>query len=392
MKNTAKKLLAMLLALCMVVGMLAGCTGSTTPTDAPKTDDTKTGTEDTNSGEEEKQFTVAMLGGDFTSGMGLQLKKTLGYTADALGIKLMLVEMGQDQEAGVTATENAITAGANLILTGEPNYGIIEACDKAGVIFGICCNYYDDPNMLKRAMESPYFYGQIAEEDYNTMTDAMQTLYDSGSRKIAWISNPQGVSTTHDIRVKAIEDFVAAHSDMEVVASYRGLSEYTETLQQFMAVHPEIDGLTGTLGGEYFASALEGAGLAGTGKVKFAAFDLTDGSAMKNGDQVWMSTGQPNSFALAMILGYNLWLGKDILGEANAKDQVFQRPYLPIHGYEEYENYMELCEGDVPFYDADQVRALCVKFNPDVSFEDFKALESTYNIPSLVEYRNSKSN
>lgn len=126
--------------------------------------------------------------------------------------------------------------------------------------------------------------------------------------------------------------------------------------------------------------------------MKFAAFDLTDGSAMKNGDQVWMSTGQPNSFALAMILGYNLWLGKDILGEANAKDQVFQRPYLPIHGYEEYEKYMELCEGDVPFYDADQVRALCVKFNPDVSFEDFKALESTYNIPSLVEYRNSKSN
>lgn len=229
--------------------MVLGCTGSTTPTDAPKTDDTKAGTEDTNSGEEEKQFTVAMLGGDFTSGMGLQLKKTLGYTADALGIKLMLVEMGQDQEAGVTATENAITAGANLILTGEPNYGIIEACDKAGVIFGICCNYYDDPNMLKRAMESPYFYGQIAEEDYNTMTDAMQTLYDSGSRKIAWISNPQGVSTTHDIRVKAIEDFVAAHSDMEVVASYRGLSEYTETLQQFMAVHPEIDGLTGSLGG-----------------------------------------------------------------------------------------------------------------------------------------------
>lgn len=44
-----------------------------------------------------------------------------------------------------------------------------------------------------------------------------------------------------------------------------------------------------------------------------------------------------------------------------------------------------------PFYDADQVRQLCVKFNPDVSFADFQALESTYNIPSLVSYRDSKA-
>jgi simple sugar transport system substrate-binding protein len=321
----------------------------------------------------------------FTDKLGAQFKKVLEYTAKQFGCEMIFQEWPTvDTEGIVEANENLIEAGCDGIVTGFVTPATIDACEKANIPYVQACGVITDAQLLETAMKTKTYVGSISEDDYQAGYDLVQGLYDSGVRKMAYVAATPGTSSAHDNRVRGIEQFLKDHTDMQLVTNYRSsnMSEMADGVRQIWTAYPEIEGIASTGVGEPVISAIYADGL--QSKIKFACVDILEDTDvyLNDGTMVWTAGGQYPTMQIAFTLLYNFLSGHDMITD---KSEFLYRNFMYIRTPEDYENYGKYMEGEIPAYSGNELKKLCVVYNPDATLDMVKEYDKAYSIQDVVE-------
>lgn len=125
-----KKILALLLAAFMVIGLLAGCTGNDTPaSDAPATDAPATDAPAT-SAPNGTELNVGVFYYTYDDAYISSVRGALDSALDAKGIKYTNYNCNNEQGTQNTSIQTAITGGANLLIVNLVTSGSSEAAEQ----------------------------------------------------------------------------------------------------------------------------------------------------------------------------------------------------------------------------------------------------------------------
>lgn len=371
-----KRIISALLIAAMAVGLLAGCSDSSE--DAGNTENTDASSEE---GATDRDFTFGFNYMSYSDALGQRIQRVTQNTCDILGIEANYAEFGYDMENTIGTIQNQIEMGVDAVSGSFAYAEILQMCEENGVIQMYPSGYINDESMLDYISSMEYFGGMITEDDYEAAQDAVETLYEAGCRNIGLITMPEGISDFMDDRNRGVRDAVAAHDDMNLIVDYQGMpGEYGEALSQWLTVYPELDGVVNTSNDGTCEAAIYAAGA--EDDVKLAVFDLQDGTkdAIRDGVVAWCATGQENTWVISMLLAYNQLCGKDLLED---NTEVLHRPFLYIRNAEDVDTYEEYVDGDIPVYNEEEIKALVVDYNSDVTLEDFIEVNENYSIEDI---------
>lgn len=369
-----KKLISILLVAVLAIGLLAGCGSSRNSTAPAETEAAP-----------KRDFTFGFNYMTYSDALGKRIQKVTQTTADILGVETNYAEFGYDMENAIGTVQNQIEMGVDAVSASFAYAEILQMCEEKNVIQMFPSNFISDPSMLEYISGMSSFGGMICEDDYAAAVNAVDTLYENGCRNIGLITMPDGLADFMDNRNNGVRDAVAKYDDMNLIVDYQGMpGGFGEALSQWLSVYPELDGVVNTSNDGTCEAAVYSAGA--EGKVKLAVFDLQDGTkdAIRDGVVVWCATGQENTWVISMILAYNQLCGKDLIEDNTA---VYFRPFLYIRNEEDIETYDLYVDGDIPVYNEEEIKALLVDYNPDVTIDDIIALNEAYSIENIRDRR-----
>ncbi|HHW49257.1 MAG TPA: sugar ABC transporter substrate-binding protein [Clostridiaceae bacterium] len=389
-----KRFISIAVCICMLAVLVSGC-GSAKNSNSKNESTTASGAASSanaaSSGEEKTdapKFKVGFSYFSFTDQLGAELKKQLEYVAKGFGCEIVFKEWTSLDVESMTATNEAlIEEGCDGIISVMATPAMIEACDKAGVHLVQIASTLTDPEAVKAAQASDYYVGSVTANDYDVGYSMAKALYDAGTRNIAYISIPPGMSSAHDDRIKGIEKFAEEHSsDFKIITNFRTAdsSKYVEGFRQIMAANPEIDGMIQTGNSGTVIATIYSDGL--KDKVKFATVDVKEDTRkyLEDGTMVFVAGGQGYLASFTFVLLYSQMAGKPLLPKED-RTETLKLKYIHMKSGEDYDNYMKYIEGDIPAYSIDELKALSPVFNPDATVENLKKVMDTYSLEDVVQ-------
>ena len=405
-----KKFLAFVLAGVMIF-TLAGCGG----TDSSPSSDSQTAEEAVsdkaspdNSGEtvgtseiyftpgeltiadasELSRYKIAFSYYAFTDKLGLQFKAAIQYLCDAYNCEAVFYEFGSTTDDQVTNTEAVLAAGDvdGLIFVGATP-SVVAVAQKYNVPYVAVCGF---PSLEEEIQSLPgydCFLGAVVDDDVWAGNQAMQALYDAGSRNTCLSGATQGLVKSHDDRAKAYRDYIASHDDMNSLTESYTMMETANDISTFAASFAGIiDGIFFTAGSDAIYLTMETEGITG-GDVKIAAVDISSqtGTYLQDGTQVWTCGGQYGTAEMGFAVLYSyLADGTRLIDDVT---KPVTRQYLEIANYDDYMTYCKYVESDIPAYTADEIAAYIPYFTNGVTIADYEAEAVNYSLDSLSSRR-----
>lgn len=358
-----KKIVALILSLCMMLSLFAVCGGAASAEELPK-------------------MRVGLFYGDFTSKLGEQFVGCLKYLEDGLNIEIVLIEGGFGETAIATLEGVASAGSVDGIISAS---GISPAFLKAagGIpMIGIGSSFPSDPAEVQEVASYENFLGCIVDSDYNAGYAAAEAMYAAGCRNLCLAGLTQGLSSAHDSRVRAVKDFIAEHPDYVLLTEDYSRAQYANAISNFAAAFPEMDSLFTSSCNDAVFTALTSEGL--MGYVKLGTIDITESTRdyFENGTLAYVAGGQYGSaqVALAILLNY-LYDGVKIIADTTVP---MDRDYIVITSVEEFDQYLTYVDGEVPIYNVDEVKSMIQAYNPDASFESIEAVNAAYSIEDVI--------
>lgn len=303
--------------------------------------------------------------------------KVLDYTAEQFGCEMIYTEWtAYDAESILAGYENEVQAGADAVIGILVTGGFLEYMNKTETYWCVACHPLDD-SLREQALADPYFCGDITEDDYLCGYQLAEKLYNAGCRQVGLMSSAPG-DTTHDPRCRGFYDFIEEHPDMECIAEDRQSAGASATrFDEFVAAHgTKLDGIGLTGGNASLPAAIISAGFADS--IKYAAIDIQGDvrTDLEDGLCVGVAGGQYPTTQLAFVMLYNA------LASDGAKvidlTETLLRPMLWMDTVEDYDNYITYMEGDIPAYTGDELKELCLAYNPDATVESIQAQIEAY--------------
>lgn len=294
-----KKMLSMLLAGAMLVGLLAACGG-----DKPSGEETKKPAESQNT-ERTEPYRIGSigLGGDTMTAAALSIRSI----CDAAGVEYVTAEMsGYDDQGFLTTYENLINMGVDSVILYTFSEGTIrllaDLCTENEVNFFVTNRQVSDPDLKAYLADNPYYVGNDFCEEEQNAYDMVKQLHDEhGVKNLAVIGLAQG-DTQGDKRDKGI---ARACKDLGInlLTETRGIADVTDVtnaVEGIISSYPELDGLF-IVGGVVTKGALAGANQALVNhnmqdKVAIGMIDIAAGM------EEYMGEGKP----LKVVAGGNL--------------------------------------------------------------------------------------
>lgn len=355
-----KKLAAVILALCLTLGMCLGAA----------------------SAEELPRFRIGFVYGEPTSKLGEQFINSLNYVADDLNIEVVVIETGFG-ESGTATLESVAAAGSvdGIISAAGASPAWMKAIN--GIPFvAIGSSFPSDPAEVEELCSYDNFLGAIQDSDYNAGYSAAQSLYEAGCRNLCLAGLTQGMSAAHDSRVQGVLDFMAEHPDFNLLADDYSRAQYAPAISSFAAAFPEMDCLfTSSCNDAVFTTMLT-EGLIGS--VKLGTVDITEttGDYFANGTLAYVAGGQYGSAQVGLAILYNyLADGTRIIEDTTVP---MQRDYIVVNSQEAFDQYLTYIDGEVPVYTADEIKDMIHYFNPDASFDTITAVNEAYSIEDVI--------
>ena len=311
-------------------------------------------------------------------------ERAVRYACDVLHCELVFVEWDMSSTTfAADAIENLLQSGVDGIIAGALDGSSVDACIEHKVPFVGALNQMND-EILAVAKDSGYFCGNVIDDDYVSTYNSVEALYEAGCRNIAWIA-PQPGSTQADIRSSGIMDALAAHSDLNVLTSFRygfgNTDEALNAIEQILSAYPDLDGVV-LANGLDVTSIWYNTGAADRG-VKLAVTDLCESyQDMFRDDLIaYCAADQYPSLAVAVTLLYNKLTGHDILSDPS---QQMKRHFLEVHNFEEMSNMWNMSFLNIFPMTAEQILDLCVEFNPDANEELYMKYAEDYTIDNIT--------
>ena len=323
----------------------------------------------------------------FSDKLGSQFQKSIQYLADAYNCDVVFFESGSSTDDQVTNLESVLSAGdieGVIYVGGSP--ALVDVANKYGAAFVSACGFPSTEEEIKGVASYDNYLGGVIDDDVWAGEQVQQALYDAGCRNIAFSGLTQGLVKSHDDRAQAMRDFVASHDDYNLLADNYSWGEAANDVATFHASFPELDGIGFSAIGDEIYLALESEGLT-DGSIKIAGVDISSqtGIYFQNGVQVWTCGGQYATAETAFAVLYNyLSDGTRIITDTSTP---LIRKYIAITSYDDYKNYVQYVEGDVPTYTADEIADMIHVFNPDITYADYETYADTYSLEDIISRR-----
>lgn len=294
-----KKLVSILLAGAMLIGLLSACGGD------------KTGEETKDPGQQTAEptepYKLGMISLGNTSTAMVAASKSIQDLCDAAGVELVSVEMaGYDDQGVITSYENLLNMGVDGVvafaISESPIRLIADLFEENEVDWFLTNRKISDPELEQYVYSQPHFVGNdYCSEKDNAYEVVRQLHEDYGVNNLAVIGLTQG-DVNGDLRDQGIAE-ACKDLGVNLLTETRGVSavaDVTNAVEGIITSYPEVDGIF-IVGGVVTNGALAGANQALVNhnmqdKVAIGMIDIAAGM------DEYMGEGKP----LKVVAGGNL--------------------------------------------------------------------------------------
>jgi ABC-type sugar transport system substrate-binding protein len=289
--------------------------------------------------------------------------------AGTLGVKLQTAQADSDESKQINIVEGMISAKVDGIVIGVVSDKVGATVLKDAEAANIPVTFMQrSPGVTPDAYSGKSYIGYVGTDDIGGGKTESQILYDSGARKWVAMTGAQGNSVAED-RLKAAQDFVAAHSDVKLLQSQFGneaRDSGQKTAENFLSAYPGpgFDAVysfndEGALGA---VQALKNANV--LSKVKVGAIDGTTDAinAVASGDLVTSVGGGYACGAFALVELF------DYLNGHQPKSRSVNIPLLAVTA-DNVKKYQDQVLNGMSTYD---FKAVSTTFTPSASTDDYK--------------------
>lgn len=408
-----KKLIALLLALVMVLG-LAACGGTADDTpgqDQPGTSQPADPGTETPAGPQTdakgrypaETVKIGFVNYDTSAEQTIVLGDYFDYLDDYLNFEIVWSESIASPEAEIAFIQSCAAAGCDAII-GYYNVAdvqeVMNLCAENGMY------YWGQGNNTNLDMTNEYYVGShySGEAEYNYGYGCIEMLVEAGATRIAGVSGGKnfGVQIFIDRwegAMDAIADYQAKGVDIELVYEVQGFPGTDGTFeagQSAVLDNPEIDGLFSSLSALMWISPMQEAGRfgydAGDKRIVVAAAGETMSDAAIGmfgaGFYVGTATEIIDVFGLAIPMIINAVDGHAEQQRADGKGLLVNVGWWKVTNVQDAGYYGSVQGGDNGWaFDADDVKSLLYAYNPDLTAEDFHALYTAVSAAEIQARR-----
>lgn len=178
------------------------------------------------------------------------LKRNLKILEKLTGIEFVDMadaEFGSSNEASVYYVEYAINEGVDGILLSPSSDQILPTvcrlCQDAGVYWGIYFRSIEDEEIREECESSPYYIGNICEDEENMGYNITKEAADMGYQKLGIISTVQW-DTTGQRREQGIQKAMKEYPEIKILAEVRDVfstEDVYKNTKSLLTAYPEID-------------------------------------------------------------------------------------------------------------------------------------------------------
>lgn len=329
-----KKLLSIVLALTMLLGILSGC--AEPQNDGKPTAPPPSGTAQDSPAPENTRTTPYRLGVVSLGALSNTFKAatlSLQNMCDAAGVELVQVELaGFDDQGFLTTYENLINMGVDGIIAYTFSEGTIKLLadlfEEHDVDWFLANRQVSDPTLKDYVFAKSNFVGNcFCEEEQIAYNIVEQMNKDYGVKNLAVIGLTQG-DLNGDLRDKGISK-ACEDLGINLLTETRGIvavDDVTNSVEGIISSYPEVDGIF-IVGGLITTGALAGANqsLVNRGLADKVAIGMID---VATGMSEYMGDGKP----LKIVAGGNLimdyiFAGVSMINQSNRVNSD-QTPYV----------------------------------------------------------------
>lgn len=398
-----KKLIALLLALTMVLG-LAACGGSNPSSSNEPSPSASTPVEsndpantpdpgpvgpatDSKGRYPAETVKIGFVNYDTTAEQWLVLESYFDYLAEAFNIEIMCSESLDSAEGELDFIDACAAAGCQAVFgyyNVSNEQALLRCAEKGMYYFGQGANkaIVDNPEL----MASPWYLGSwyAGDADYQYGWSCIEMLVEAGCHKIAGVSGGKSFGVEMFIdrwngAMDAIEHFKSEGYDIELVyevLGFPGTDGSFEAGQTAVLGMDDVDGVYSTLSALMWITPTQDAGKFGTLKFAAAGETMSEAAVAMFGAGFYVGTATEiiDVFGLGIPLILNAVNGTPIRN-ADGTAPLVAAGYWSVTNAEDAGYYASVQGGDNGWaFDIDDVRNLLVAYNPDVTVADYEAL------------------
>jgi ABC-type sugar transport system substrate-binding protein len=161
--------------------------------------------------------------------------------AGTLGVELQTGQADSDETKQINIIEGMIASGVDGLVVGPVSDKVGDTVLKDAEAANIPVVFMQrSPGVKPADYQGKQYVGFVGTADVEGGTTAAQTLYDTGARKWVAMTGSQGNSVAED-RLKAAQDFAAAHPDVTLLDSQYGNEARDagqKTMENFLSAYP----------------------------------------------------------------------------------------------------------------------------------------------------------
>ncbi len=225
----------------IVVACTSGTTATTAPSVAAPGSAAPSGAASPSGSAAGEQYTIGFVVPLISNPYWKLMQDFAQGAAGTLGIDLQTAQADSDESKQIAIVEGMISAGVDGIVIGvvsdKVGATVLESAEAAGIPVTFMQR---SPGVAPDAYQGKSYIGYVGTDDIGGGETASQTLYDSGARKWVAMTGSQGNSVAED-RLKAAQDFAAAHPDVTILQSQYGNEARDagqKTMENFLSAYP----------------------------------------------------------------------------------------------------------------------------------------------------------
>lgn len=381
-KLSIKKIVALLVAVVMMACLLVGCGGASSTV-------TASGSTEAAQNDVRHKIGVILYGKD--DAFGAAEYAYINAAAEALNVDIQWALNDYDAESQLASAENLVSAGCEGLLFLPISDNTVDLisnyCEQNEIWFQMMNRDISDQAIKDACQANPWYVGTSFEANEEACAEMTKMMADEGRLNYGLGKVAPGSSLA--VRNDAYE-IAAADVGGKILADYTAPSDgstqaYVTYMENFVNSYPEMDGLLMSSasggGGETVINTL--GSLTEPGKIKVCSFDTFEGmqEAFEAGWLTALAGGIEIQSLFDFVMLYNAVDGTPL---ADTYTVLLQK-FIYITSAEDCENYAKyISNPEYMIYDADTIRSMAKRYNPDASIDTINALMDEYSLESVV--------
>lgn len=306
-----KKILALILAAVLCLGMLAACGGNGGEDQTPES--TGESQEEQGAVAPETNLKFGLICYNLTDAVPVHIKNMMEAYADMLNVELEVVAKN-GAEGNMEAVEGFIQNGVDCVLSASVE-GIdawFPKLEEAGIYLCIGATKVLS-DVAKEAVEgSEYFLGQVNFNDAEVMYTMVQAAYDDGATSEIGLIAPTNVTPNYlGIRKQAGLDKCAELGITPLEGTGESYFDFAGFTTSLLATYPDLGTFVSVTTPDSAYAAITQAEM--NGKVKLYGINRADNAvaAFEDGTLQAYCAGTEHC-AAQFLIAYNFFMGRDL--------------------------------------------------------------------------------